>query len=347
MNINDVCTTLKLELKSDLNQEGRNSSVFIAHDPQLNADFVVKKIKKSSLDVDRYFEESKIMYSLNEYPHVVKIQFATQDDENIYLTMPYYKNGSLNSSMDKKFFNARQIISICLDILTGLHTVHSRNLLHFDLKPTNILFSDNKTAMLTDFGLSQYTDENGFAEQSKVYLAHVVPERFVTDKQSVHCDIYSVGLILYRLCNGNKDFQTQYKKFTTSTLRKSVIDGKFPDRKKFLPHIPNSLIRIVKKALNIDITKRYNSCIDIMNDLSKIENNNGELEWNYYTDENTFTWDTIKGTQSYQIKYTKNELDGKKVNISNQTTRKITDLCIKNIEIEDALKKINKFIFST
>lgn len=188
----------------------------------------------------------------------------------------FIKIGSLNSLLDKRFLTTREIIGYSLDFLSGLHFIHSKQLVHFDIKPTNLIINDSNHAILTDFGLSKYTNPYGFASPDKIYGAHMPPESWVTASLTSQFDIYQAGLTLYRMCNGNINFDEQKVIFS----KENIVNAKFPDRGYFLPHIPNTLRKYIKKALEVDLNKRYQTVLEFMNDLSNVEES---LDWQYST----------------------------------------------------------------
>lgn len=280
--------------------EGRNSEVFLAKDIQLDADIVVKQIKKAEFKhQDEYYSEAKVLY-LTQHPNIAEIRYACEDDDHIYLSMPFYKNGSINTLIEQHYLSVREIIKYSIEFLSGVHYIHTKDLLHFDIKPTNVLINNSNTAVLTDFGLAKYVDNYGFATPDKMYRSHTTPEALKRKALDVYTDIYQCGLTLYRMCNGNEDFKEQLKTISVHTIEQ----GKFPDRKKFLPHIPNSLRNVIKKALAVDIKDRYNTILELINDLSKIDKN---LDWIYTVDSSTRThvWEleedkTIKQLYLYE-----------------------------------------------
>ncbi|WP_195603665.1 serine/threonine-protein kinase [Clostridium sp. LBM24168] len=308
------------------NNEGKNSEVFLAKDVQLDAELVVKKIKISAFkNIDEYFLEAKMLYD-NKHPNIMEIQWASKDDNFIYLSMPFLKKGSLNSLIDKRYLSVREIIKYSLDLLSGVAYIHSKGLIHLDIKPTNILLDQSNRAILTDFGLSRYLDKNGIADQPCNYIPHIDPEWFLNSGRTVLSDIYQIGLTLYRLCNGNSILKQQLSQLnvvSNDKLKEVILSEKYPDRSYFLPHIPVKLRKIIKKALDIDTNKRYNNVIEMMNDLSEIDEN---LDWQFTNKPNKL-YCLHKGNNNISIS-TKNVND--KVDIvctkTNLTSGKITKM---------------------
>lgn len=272
------------------NGEGRNSQVFIAKDLQMDAELFIKMVDKKhleqqNLNMENYFLEARILYA-GKHPNVAEIQYASEDDKYIYLAMPVYGNGSLSSLMDKKFLTVREIVKYSLEILSGLSYIHSKGMIHLDLKPTNILIDDSGKARITDFGLSRFINEHGFANQLLNYTLHFDPQLFKSDQRDIYADIYQFGLLLYRMCNGNYVLQEQSQLLgieSLEDLERNVSLGKFPDRTYYRPHIPMKLQKVIKKCLEVDIEKRYSSTIEIMNAMSDITE---VLDWQYNEESN-------------------------------------------------------------
>lgn len=275
--------------------EGGEASVHKAVDNQLNAEIVIKKIPKSRFtDINKYFEESQKLY-LSSHHNVVKIMYGCQDDDFVYLAMPLYIKGSLKSMIDTRFLTTKEIIRYSLQFLSGLNYIHSKQLLHYDIKPENILIDDTDKASISDFGLAQYLGMYGFATVEGTTPAFAPPEYFSQTLHNIKFDIYQSGLTLFRLCNGDDIFFQQLDDAHISkhgphidNLVKNINLERFPNRNYFLPHIPKSLIRIVKKSIKANPDDRYDSIIDILNDLSKIEDGN---DWKYTKDGNIESWE--------------------------------------------------------
>lgn len=344
---NIIISNLVLIPVSELNQEGKNSSVIIAHDCHLNSDFVVKSVERPQNDNlrdnwDRYFQEARMIYSAS-HPNIVKVQYSSFDNDKIYMAMPFYKKGSLNTIMNNRFLTAREIIAISLDVLTGLAHIHSKHILHLDIKPTNVLFADNGNAVITDFGQSSYMNGLGMPIDFKgMYWLNYSPERFAYNTLDYRTDIYDVGLLIYRMCIGNDRFHEQepHNDFDRKKLIDAILKGDFPNRNIDVPHIPKTLINIVKKALALNPDDRYNDCIEFMNALSKIDDS-VLLDMQYTLNESIHRWEYTKCETIYHAEYNEetNELlaykyKNKKLNI--------TKLCKQNISKKEAFKLIKK-----
>lgn len=260
----------------EIGQEGKNSKVYLVHDHQLEGELVIKEIPKSQFGTpDEYFKEARIMYA-QKHENVVEVHYAGMDADNIYIAMPFYANGSMKHLISNNhFLTIHQVLRYATQFLTGLNHIHSRGLLHLDIKPDNIMLSNTDVALLSDFGLAKYTDVYGLADQTFAYSMHRAPEQMLTGiRQSRLTDIYQVGVTLYRMVNGNEFFYGQTKRIASKAdFQNLVIKGKFPDRNAYQEHVPKKMRRIINKCITPDPIKRYDNALELLNDLSSVSEN--------------------------------------------------------------------------
>ena len=160
----------------EIGADGQNSRTNASRDHQLDAEIVTKQIAKSKLNSPaNFFDELKALYT-SAHPNVVQIHYACQDDDYIYLAMPYYRKGSVKGLITGRHMTVREVVAIACQVLSGLHNIHSKRLIHFDVKPDNILLSDRGEALLADFGLAKQTNYSGIAAQDRLYVKTTPPE---------------------------------------------------------------------------------------------------------------------------------------------------------------------------
>jgi len=285
---------VSFDLRTEIGHAGTNSKVYVAHDEQLDAEIVIKKIAKAALDsVDAFFEESRVLY-LTSHPNVVPVHYGCQDPDSIYIAMPYYRRGSLNALLASRYLTVREIVVLGCQIASGLHNIHSKGLVHFDIKPDNVLLSDRGEAHISDFGLAKRVSHAGTAGQDRFYLKMRPPEAYVTSEYTPAFDVYQFGLTLYRMCNGNAAFQRQFdtygvapRPFDRDAFKFDVRNGRFPDRSEFEEHIPERLRRVIRKCLEPDPAQRYQAVIDAANELAPVED---RLDWQFSLQGNSRVW---------------------------------------------------------
>ena len=250
--------------------QGMNSEVFLAFDPQLNGEIAVKEIPKGHFgnNFGEYHREARVLFA-TEHRNVVPVRYGCETATHVCLAMPYFKNGSLASRIATGPLRLREVKRVGLEVLNALMRVHIKDFLHFDVKPSNVLFSDIDVAMLSDFGQARRVLPGGVVQVPPLYATAVPPECYSTGVGTVESDVYQMGLLLYRMANGDPFFSGQQPK-TDAELRQKVERGKFPKRDAFLPHVPRRLRTIIKKALRVSPAERYRAAADFADALGRV-----------------------------------------------------------------------------
>ncbi|HCI6640471.1 TPA: serine/threonine protein kinase [Klebsiella variicola subsp. variicola] len=325
--------TLSFSEIEELDEQGKNSRVFLAHDKNLDCELVIKEIKIKEFDCDSYFNEARKLYQ-SSHPNVVQVQYAAKDEENVYIGLPFYKKGSIHRRMNNESLTSLEVIRYSIHFLSGLFHIHSKGLIHFDIKPNNILLSDRDEAMLSDFGLSEKINEDGFATPEFLYVKHQAPESFTDEELDFTFDVYQSGMTMYRMLVGHEQFQFEINEICKSdNPHEKIKDGSFPF-KKYPYHVPKSLIKVVNKCLDKDKSSRYQSVQHILNDLSKIEP--PSLNWRMNVNENKTIWIAVKDDATIKVEYDHDTGDcfGQRINAAGKI-QKISEYCIKSVTERD------------
>jgi len=334
---------LNFETTQEIGQQGRNSKVFLAHDKQLDGEIVVKRIEKTKFqNADEFYKEAKILYSSTHH-NVVRVNYGCEDAQYIYIAMPYYKNGSLKTLITSKFLTVREVLRYSIQFLSGLNHIHTKGLMHFDIKSDNILLSDSDEALLADFGLAKAMNNLGLAEQGVVYPRQIPPEKFSQAEFSIQYDIYLAGLTIYRLLNGDQHYIKQFAFTSLDDYKQSIVTGAFPDRNSYLHHVPLKLRRIVNRTLEVDPQQRQKNVLELINELSDVDEN---LDWRYSIAAGRQNWESDDSNRKISIHLEQNgtNLDlksYKEIKASGRSTR-ITDHCHSNLTTSNFTSVLQK-----
>lgn len=277
--------------------EGMNSEVFLAEDPQINGVIAVKEIPKAKFgnDPDAFYEEARIMFK-SKHSNIVPIHYACTTKTHVCLAMPYFPRGSLAASIEKGPLSIRESLRIIQGVLTGLANIHLSGVIHFDIKPSNILINENGMPLIADFGQSRRIQKDGLVSTPPLYAFAFPPEIHASQVGGPHSDVYQAGILLYRLVNGEPHYQEQLKNLRDfHDLKMKIKTGKFPDRKRYLSHVPARLRTTINKALQIDPKKRFQSATEFADKLATVM---VDLDWNVKMLSNgEFEWIAERGEQ--------------------------------------------------
>lgn len=323
----------------EIGQNGKNSKVYRVHDELLDAEMVIKEVdKQPGFSTDQYFSEARTLYK-SAHPNVVQINYACDDTDKIYVASPFYKNGSLKEKMANRFLTVKEIIRYSTHILNGLHNIHSKKLIHFDVKPDNILISDRDEALIADFGLTKVMDSNGIAKQRYLYNKQLPPEVFGNTRAEFdnRFDIYQIGLTMYRMCVGDDAFNQQFSIYTDGAqFGKAIIAGNFPDRSKYPLHIPKKLQTTVNKCLKPNPAQRYGAAIEVVNALADIDGS--ILHWKYKPTGNSLFWEQTVGGKHKSIAVCDKRTSKAYSKNGSSAARRLTAFCKNKITDQDIIK---------
>jgi nucleotide-binding universal stress UspA family protein len=188
-----------------------------------------------------------------------------------YLVMEYIEGERLDDWLGRAPMPAEDVARIGSAIALALEDVHRQDVVHLDLKPTNVLFRRNGDAVLIDFGLARHGHiPDLLAVELRVPLGnwvYMAPEQIVGVRCDCRSDIYALGGILYELATGRLPFG---RPATTAELRRRFYLDPVPPR-KLVPTIPEWLQEIVLRCLEVDARDRYASARELAVALSTPE----------------------------------------------------------------------------
>uniref|UniRef100_A0A6B2LBK4 Protein kinase domain-containing protein n=1 Tax=Arcella intermedia TaxID=1963864 RepID=A0A6B2LBK4_9EUKA len=156
--------------------------------------------------------EISIFHQLQTHPNIVKFYeaFMVKKGYEYWIVMEYMDCNTLFDIVTHQHYlttiwpTESQIARICCEILKGLHWIHTRNIIHKDIKSENILFNENGDIKIADFGNSCRLDEDGKAEeQEAVGTCHwMAPEIILEKAHNTKADIWSFGIVLHEILVG-------------------------------------------------------------------------------------------------------------------------------------------------
>ena len=249
--------------------EGGMGSVFRALDLNLNREVALKILKKecSANEKERaeLEEEARVTASIN-HPHVVKVFSFGDDHGQFYLAMELAEKGSLDDLMGIQQRLAEiQVLQIGIQIAEGLEAALERNLIHRDIKPGNILFSDPHSAKLVDFGLAIVMDEAAQA-RGEIWGTpyYIAPEKLDNQPEDFRSDIYSLGGTLFHALAG----RPPYEAAAASAVALKQLMSQPVSIQTFAPDVSSETAYVIDRMLAKDPNERYASYSELIEHLS-------------------------------------------------------------------------------
>lgn len=248
--------------------EGGMAIVYRALDHRLNRDVAVK-IMRDEMAADeefrrRFCTESHAVAMLS-HPNIVAVYDVSHNDNVEYIVMELVDGITLKQYMERKGMVAwKEVVHFTKQISKALAHAHERGIIHRDIKPQNIMLLRDGTIKVGDFGIAALENEvyenNGEAIGSIHYIA---PEQARGECPDARSDIYSLGVMMYEMLTGGLPF-------TGNTLGEIAVQHMnakpVPPHEKN-PEIPLELERITLKAMNAELSERYQSANALLSDL--------------------------------------------------------------------------------
>ena len=222
-----------------------------------------------------YEREIKLLDSLKNEKNIVKIYDYLKEPYGvgwkIYIRMELLQ--SFNEYCDLNDITEDRVIDFGIDICSALEQCEQLGIVHRDLKPGNILVDESGTLKLCDFGLARTMEASKGSYSIKGTFSYMAPEIYLGKKYSRQVDIYSLGIILFRLLNRGRepfipvDKKLVYYKDKESALTRRMDGEAIPDPVDASP----GMAAIVKKACAYNTDDRYKHASEMKADLLKLK----------------------------------------------------------------------------
>ena len=213
----------------------------------------------------RFLNEARVAGELR-HPNIIRVLDVGQDGEAVYFAMPKLA-GSLDARLEQDAALAEQdVMRIARDVSRALAFAHETGVIHRDIKPQNILFGDDGTGVLTDFGIARaiatYVSTTG--KQLTIGTPHYIsPEQARGQPLDGRTDIYALGVTMYRAATGGLPFRSSdwYE-----LARLHVEEPPEPLRRR-RPDLTRAFEKVVLTCLEKDRERRYPTAAELADDL--------------------------------------------------------------------------------
>lgn len=249
---------------------GGMSDVFEARDIIFKRTVAIKIIKfENSNKIEnliRFQNEARFSAAFN-HPNIVKIYDYGEHNNLPYIVNEYMKSQTLRDVLDyKKNLGLNETCQIMLQLCDAVIEVHSKNIIHRDIKPQNIYYLSDGTVKLSDFGISVLLNSPLNVNENKKVMGtvqYLAPELVYGKKCSFQSDIYAMGVTMFELLTGQVPFDAS----KVSDIAYMQVNDDMPSVLTIIPTLPKEVDRIVQKATAKDVQDRYKTVVEFRKDI--------------------------------------------------------------------------------
>src|SRR3989449_1756474 len=202
----------KYRVKGELGRGGMGT-VYLAEQPGLGREVAIKELIQSAdpVALKRFLQEAQVM-ARTSHPNLVQVHDMELQGNINYLVLEFIRGRSLRDWMNQSEIPPPQVFAVMHGVLQALDYAHRHAIVHRDMKPENVLISDEGIVKVTDFGIARLLDDTGVggtATKTGTTVGtpqYMSPEQVASSKVDGRSDLYSAGIMFYELVVGQPPF---------------------------------------------------------------------------------------------------------------------------------------------
>ncbi|SEF47507.1 serine/threonine protein kinase [Thermomonospora echinospora] len=237
---------------------GGMATVYVARDIKLDREIALKVMHANLAQdedfVRRFIGEAKAAAALS-HPNVVAVYDQGTDGQHVFLAMEYVRGRTLRALLTERGrLGPREALEVMQPVLAALGAAHRAGLVHRDVKPENVLLTDEGQVKVADFGLAR---AESASKQTKTGLiigtvGYLAPEQVLTGHADVRSDVYAAGIMLFELLTGRQPHIGD----TPLAVAYKHVNDVVPPPSDLVPGLPSQLDTLVTLATSHDPARR-------------------------------------------------------------------------------------------
>ncbi|MFU8878177.1 MAG: serine/threonine-protein kinase, partial [Wenzhouxiangellaceae bacterium] len=265
---------------------GGMGTVYSAHDETLNLDIALKVLSDRLADepaaLERFRQEIRLARQVS-HPNVVRIHDIGADGDLLFMTMDQVPGQTLVNRLADGPLAPPVAVGIAIQLAKALGEAHRHDIIHRDVKPSNVLVDGDDRAWLTDFGVARAVHQQRLTEAGQTIgtVAYMAPEQIRGEAVDARTDIYALGLTLWQMLTGKTPLTGETENETIARRINTAATGTLPGEDS----VPPVIRRIVRRCLEPDPKHRYPDAGALVDDLTR-----GTVQVNRGKNVRRFAW---------------------------------------------------------
>ncbi len=257
--------------------EGGMGVVYKAEDLKLKRPVALKflppELTRDDEAKKRFMHEAEAASALQHHNICTIHEIDEMPDSQIFIAMDCYDGETLKERIARGPLPVAEAVDIARQIAAGLSKAHGAGMVHRDIKPANIMVTKDGVAKILDFGLAKLAGQTKLTRTGSTLgtVAYMSPEQAKGAKVDTRSDIFSLGAVLYEMLTGEVPFPGEHE----AAVLYGIVNSEPEPLAEQGRDIPGSLQGIIDKALNKSPAQRYQSVLELRNDLETVSSELG------------------------------------------------------------------------
>jgi serine/threonine protein kinase len=241
---------------------GGFGTVYLAHDTWIDKKVAIKVPHRQGLDFGELLREPRLLASVS-HPNIVAITTAEKQENVFFIVMEYVQGETLENIISLKgALDLNRALDFSCQICNAVDHAHRQGVIHRDLRPANVLVTENDMLKVADFGTSRFLEIAAHGTTVIGSPPYMAPEQF-HGKAVFASDIYSLGVTMYQMLTGMLPYDTPAPADLDKLMSGELVS---PPRLKNAA-IPRRINDIVMRAMAPDVTVRYQRATDLLDEI--------------------------------------------------------------------------------
>ncbi len=223
--------------------------------------FLPTDVAVSDRDKQSLLREARAASALDHLNIGVIHGIEESEEHQLFIVMGYYEGETLGQKLSRGVISVRESLDLAIQIARGLSSAHARNIVHRDVKPSNIIITNDRLVKIVDFGLARVVATASATQSisSTGTLPYMAPEQILGEAIDRRCDIWALGVILVQMITGSHPFIRPNKGAMTFAILNHPPAA--------LDVVPKAVSPIAYRALSKKPERRYAGANEMLRDL--------------------------------------------------------------------------------